>query len=69
MYAFHSHECRRRHPLWSAQQERHRLALLLASADDKDHGAIAAALRRTRPELVAFTTVPIAGSSARWVPS
>lgn len=60
---------RRRETLWSTTQERHRLALLLASADDKDHGAIAAALRRTRPELVAFTSVPIAGSSARWVPS
>lgn len=49
-------------------QERHRLALILASADDKDHGAVAAALRQANPALVVFTTVSIAGSMARAAP-
>lgn len=50
----------------TCEQEKHRLALLLASADDKDHGAMVAALRRTNPALVVFTTVPIAGSTTRY---
>ena len=43
------------------------IALIVAMADDKDHKAVMAALRKgVRPALVIFTTVDIAGSSHRY---
>ena len=47
---------------------RHRLALVVAAAADKDLPAVCAALRTAAPAAVAFTTVPIAGSTRRQGP-
>eukprot|EP00208_Stichococcus_sp_RCC1054_P008022 CAMPEP_0206150448 /NCGR_PEP_ID=MMETSP1473-20131121/38307_1 /ASSEMBLY_ACC=CAM_ASM_001109 /TAXON_ID=1461547 /ORGANISM="Stichococcus sp, Strain RCC1054" /LENGTH=505 /DNA_ID=CAMNT_0053547951 /DNA_START=112 /DNA_END=1630 /DNA_ORIENTATION=+ len=47
---------------------RHRLAYAVAAAADKDLSAMCIALRTARPIAVAFTTVPIAGSTHRSAP-
>ena len=41
------------------------LALVVAMADDKDAHGIMTALQLARPEVVVFTTAPIAGSTSR----
>lgn len=41
------------------------LALVVAMADDKDAGAIMAALQLARPDVAVFTTAPIAGKTDR----
>ncbi len=46
---------------------RHRLAYVVAAASDKDLSGILTALRAAGPAAVAFTTVPIAGSTHRWL--
>lgn len=45
--------------------DKHRLAMVLAMAADKDVGAVTSALRGANPALVAFTSLPIAGSMER----
>jgi len=44
------------------------LALVIAMADDKDHSGVMAQLRKAKPVVVIFTTVPIAGSTVRSAP-
>ena len=41
------------------------LAFVVAMADDKDHEGMATALHAAGPDVIVFTSVPIAGSMAR----